>query len=89
MWEGPNYTGARLLWSKYRFGPYKPQAPNSTSKYGVPTRNRFGAYIGILCDIGLYSLFGAVQSGPEILGPDQTVTSLSITHRLNAGGGTG
>ena len=43
MWEGLNYTGARLLGSKRQFGPYLPQAPNSTSKYRMPTRACSGA----------------------------------------------
>jgi hypothetical protein len=46
MWEGLNYTGARPLGSKCRLGLYLPQAPNSTSKYGMPTRNQFGASSG-------------------------------------------
>ena len=67
MWEGLNYTEARLLGSKRWFGPYLPQAPNSISKYGMLIQNwsgassrlvqgQFGAYIGILCDNALNQL---------------------------------
>jgi hypothetical protein len=50
MWEGLNYIGALTAMVKVSVGPYLPQAPNSTSKFGILTQIQFRAYVSILCD---------------------------------------